>query len=48
MFRLAPNIGPLFTEAGDSHADRVRAAASAGLYAVEVACIRELVSDYAR
>ena len=36
MFRLAPNIGPLFTEAGDSHADRVRAAASAGFDAVEM------------
>ena|GEM_PF-5296625 len=48
MFRFAPNIGPMPTEAGDSHADRVRAAASASLYAVEVACIRELVSDYAR
>jgi hydroxypyruvate isomerase len=36
VFRLAPNIGPLPTEAGDSHADRVRAAASAGFDAVEM------------
>ncbi|MFF0267013.1 TIM barrel protein [Kribbella sp. NPDC004536] len=36
MFTLAPNIDLLFTEAGDSAADRVRAAAAAGFDAVEM------------
>ena len=35
MYRLAPNIELLFTEAGDYH-DRVRAAAAAGFDAVEM------------
>ena len=35
MYRLAPNIELLFTEAGDYH-DRVRAAAAAGFTAVEM------------
>ena len=36
MFRLSPNIDLLFTEAGESAADRVRAAAAAGFDAVEM------------
>lgn len=36
MFRLSPNIELLFTEAGPSHADRIRAAAAAGFDAVEM------------
>ena len=36
MYTLAPNIDLLFTEAGDSAADRVRAAAAAGFGAVEM------------
>jgi hydroxypyruvate isomerase len=36
MFTLAPNIDLLFNEAGDSAADRVRAAAAAGFDAVEM------------
>jgi hydroxypyruvate isomerase len=36
MYELAPNIDLLFTEAGDSHADRVRAAAASGFTAVEM------------
>ncbi|GAA3757023.1 TIM barrel protein [Salinactinospora qingdaonensis] len=36
MYTLAPNIELLFTEAGDSYADRVRAAAAAGFEAVEM------------
>lgn len=36
MYRLAPNIELLFTEAGPDHADRVRAAAAAGFDAVEM------------
>jgi hydroxypyruvate isomerase len=36
MYQLAPNIDLLFTEAGDSAADRVRAAAAAGFDAVEM------------
>lgn len=35
-FQLAPNIELLFTEAGESHADRVRAAAAAGFGQVEI------------
>ncbi|GAA3311119.1 TIM barrel protein [Arthrobacter ramosus] len=36
MFQLAPNIDLLFTEAGESAAERVRAAAAAGFDAVEM------------
>ena len=36
MYTLAPNIDLLFSEAGDSAADRVRAAAAAGFDAVEM------------
>jgi hydroxypyruvate isomerase len=36
MYQLAPNIDLLFTEAGESAADRVRAAAKAGFDAVEM------------
>ena len=36
MFQLAPNIDLMFTEAGGSAADRVRAAAAAGFDAVEM------------
>ncbi len=36
MYRLAPNIELLFTEAGENYADRVRAAAAAGFDAVEM------------
>ncbi len=36
MYELAPNIDLLFTEAGESHADRVRAAAASGFTAVEM------------
>jgi hydroxypyruvate isomerase len=36
MYQLAPNIDLLFSEAGDSAADRVRAAAAAGFDAVEM------------
>ncbi|PLC11700.1 hydroxypyruvate isomerase [Kocuria flava] len=36
MYCLSPNIDLLFTEAGPSHADRVRAAAAAGFTAVEM------------
>ncbi len=36
MYQLAPNIDLLFKEAGESHADRVRAAAAAGFTAVEM------------
>jgi hydroxypyruvate isomerase len=36
MYQLAPNIDLLFTEAGDSAAARVRAAAAAGFDAVEM------------
>ena len=36
MYELAPNIDLLFTEAGESAADRVRAAAAAGFNAVEM------------
>lgn len=36
MFQLSPNIDLLFSEAGDSAADRVRAAAAAGFDAVEM------------
>src|SRR4029453_2744139 len=36
MFKLAPNIDLLFAEAGESAADRVRAAAAAGFDAVEM------------
>lgn len=36
MFQLAPNIDLLFSEAGESAADRVRAAAAAGFDAVEM------------
>ena len=36
MYQLAPNIDLLFAEAGDSAADRVRAAAAAGFDAVEM------------
>jgi hydroxypyruvate isomerase len=36
LFQLAPNIDLLFAEAGDSAAERVRAAAAAGFKAVEM------------
>ena len=36
MYQLAPNIDLLFSEAGESAADRVRAAAAAGFDAVEM------------
>ena len=36
MFQLSPNIDLLFAEAGESAADRVRAAAAAGFDAVEM------------
>jgi hydroxypyruvate isomerase len=36
MFQLAPNVDLLFSEAGESTADRVRAAAAAGFDAVEM------------
>jgi hydroxypyruvate isomerase len=36
MYQLAPNIDLLFTEAGESAADRVRAAAKTGFDAVEM------------
>ncbi|WIV44263.1 TIM barrel protein [Glutamicibacter nicotianae] len=36
MYELAPNIDLLFAEAGESAADRVRAAAAAGFSAVEM------------
>lgn len=36
MFQLSPNIDLLFAEAGESAADRVRAAAAAGFGAVEM------------
>jgi hydroxypyruvate isomerase len=36
MFQLAPNIDLLFTEAGESAADRVRAAAAASFDAIEM------------
>ncbi|MDR7158339.1 TIM barrel protein [Arthrobacter sp. BE255] len=36
MFQLSPNIDLLFAEAGESAADRVRAAAAAGFNAVEM------------
>jgi hydroxypyruvate isomerase len=36
MYQLAPNIDLLFTEAGESAAERVRAAAAAGFDAVEM------------
>ena len=36
MYELAPNIDLLFQEAGESHGDRVRAAAACGFTAVEM------------